>query len=204
MLLTQILSSHEKPIITAFLTPASSRLWFVMARVKVQQQQINIDNHVQKEVSGAMHEFVAFKIYCQLNVMMQQFLKSCLVIIQNYFIFITVSHWLGWWLVALFSGRKVSGVIFQFPIVSPLLSPGPASAASWKWAAVDNISCCYSEGKIIWTLPPIVLLPKLRWFFVSWPWRWFVSVFANMKLLMTLSSLCNNFFLGTYNIFTVP
>ena len=60
MLLTQILSSHEKPIITAFLTPASRRLWFVMARVKV--QQINIDNHVQKEVSGAMHEFVAFKI----------------------------------------------------------------------------------------------------------------------------------------------
>ena len=65
-----------------------------MARVKVLQQQINIDNHVQKEVSGAMHEFVAFKIYCQLNVMMQQFLKSCRVIIQNYFIFITVSHWL--------------------------------------------------------------------------------------------------------------
>lgn len=107
----------------------------------------------------------------------------------------------GWCLVALFSGRKVSGVIFQFPIVSPLLSPGPASAASWKWAAVDNISGRYSEGKIIWTLPPITLLPELRWFFVSWPWRWFVSVFANMKLLMTLASLCDKIFFGYLQYF---
>ena len=125
MLLTQILSSHEKPIITAFLTPASSRLWFVMARVKVLQQQINIDNHVQREVSGAMHEFVAFKIYCQLNVMMQQFLKSCLVIIQNYFIFITVSHWLGWWLVSVGSVLWEKSLWCHFPISHCVSSPQP-------------------------------------------------------------------------------
>ena len=62
-----------------------------------------------------MHEFVAFKIYCQLNVMMQQFLKSCLVIIQNYFIFITVSHWAdGCWLCSL--GEKSLVSFSNFPL----------------------------------------------------------------------------------------
>ena len=58
--------------------------------------------------------------------MMQQFLKSCRVIIQNYFIFITVSHWAGgggWWLVAGGSVLWEKSLWCHFPISHCVSSP---------------------------------------------------------------------------------
>ena len=104
-----------------------------------------------------------------------------------------------WWLCSLGEKSLVSFSNFPLCLLSSARARHLQPAGSGPLLTTSLAATL--RGKLIWTLPPIALLPKLRWFFVSWPWLWFESVFANMKLLMTLASLCDKIFFGYLQYF---